>query len=542
MKRSLVLALWLLTAMFAQAETPAKHASLSGMVVKQPGDQPLKKVLLHLIAESQPSGSSYTAETDADGRFQFDDLEPGRYRLLLEKTGFHPINVRGHRSEGPIFTLQRGQKIADQVFEMLQSAVITGKVVDEDGEPLPSFGVSLMKRKPGKSQRLELAAEERTNDLGEYRFAGLFPGQYFVAVVPPPDIRNFSRTVEKPESAGRREMTYLPTYYPGTADGTQSTPIDLHAGNELPINFTLVPSNSYRIRGIVTGIPASQKPVVQLISRGVIQTINGADVTSDSRFEIHGVAPGSYYVTVFAGAEGQLLTTREPVSVVAADVEGLKLVPVRPFSVSGRVRFENFFPKDVAHCLAYLRPASDPDGDSIALLSAGATAQLDRMGNFQWNGVMPGTYTVQFIADGNPDIFLKAVLAGQNNVTTGFELAGPASIDLVVSGGAGSLEGVVLDGDKPAAGASVVAVPEENFRKLDERFGTATTDQHGRFTLRGLAPGIYTVFAWQDLADNLYDDPAFLKSQDGNGTAVKIEAGSRKSIELKLSVIGEEWQ
>src|SRR5512143_3646237 len=128
------------------------------MVIKQPGDQPIKKVLLHLIAESQPGGGSYTTETDPDGRFQFDDVQPGRYRLLLEKTGFHAINLRGHRSEGPVFTLHRGQKITDQVFEMLQSAVITGKVVDEDGEPLPSFGVSLMKRRPGKSQRLELAA------------------------------------------------------------------------------------------------------------------------------------------------------------------------------------------------------------------------------------------------------------------------------------------------------------------------------------------------------------------------------------------------
>ena len=542
MKRSLVLALCLISTVPARAANPAKLTSLSGIVVKQPGDQPLKKVLLNLIAESQPGGGTYTTETDQDGHFQFDDVQPGRYRLLLEKTGFHAINIRGHRSEGPVLSLQAGQKITDQVFEMLQSAIITGKVVDEDGEPLPNFGMSLLKRRPGKLSRLELVAEERTNDLGDYRFAGLFPGQYFVAVVPPPDIRNFTHSVEKPESAGRRDLAYLPTYYPGTSDGTQATPIDLHAGNELPINFSLVPSNSYRIRGIVTGIPANQKPLVQLISRGVIQTINGGDVKPDGRFEIRGVAPGSYYVTVFGVAEGQTLSAREPVSVVAADVEGLKLVPVRPFSVSGRVRFEDFYPKNVTHCSVYLRPATDPEDDNVALLGAGASTQLDAMGNFQWSGVLPGNYTVQFTADGDRNVFVKAVLIGQNSFTTGFELTGPASLELVLSGSAGSLEGVVLDGEKPAASISVVAVPEEKFRKLDDRFRTTTTDQYGRFTMKGLVPGTYSVFAWQDLDDDLYQDPAFLKSQDGNGTSVKVGEGSRERVELKLSPVGEEWQ
>ncbi len=104
------------------------------------------------------------------------------------------------------------------------------------------------------------------------------------------------------------------------------------------------------------------------------------------------------------------------------------------------------------------------------------------------------------------------------------------------------LEGAVLDHDKPASNATVVAVPEEKYRKLHDRYGIGAADQNGRFTIRGLAPGSYTVFAWQDIDEGLYYDSAFLKSQESNGVALKVEEGSRQKIELKLAAVREDWQ
>jgi hypothetical protein len=96
--------------------------------------------------------------------------------------------------------------------------------------------------------------------------------------------------------------------------------------------------------------------------------------------------------------------------------------------------------------------------------------------------------------------------------------------------------------DRPVANATVVAVPEEKYRKLPGRFGSGTTDQHGRFTIRGLAPGGYTLYAWQDVDEGAYHDADFLKSQEANGKAVKVEEGSHQAVELKLSAAGEEWR
>ncbi len=527
-----------------QSDPPPNFASLTGMVVKEPGSQPLKKVLLHLIAEDQKTGGNYTADTDSEGRFRIEKIQPGRYRLMLEKTGFHQINLRGHQAEGSILSVQAGQEIGDLLLQMLPSAVITGKVVDEDGEPLPYYQVSLLKKRPGKSRGPEVAGEDRTNDLGEYRFSGLFPGQYFVAVVPPPDLRNFVHASQDPHDPDSKpDWAYLTTYYPGTNDASQAAAIDLRAGDEMPINFSLVPARSYRIRGMLTGIPANQKPGVQLISKSLSPAMNGADVSADGQFEIRGVTPGSYFIVAYAGSEGELLSARQSVTVVAADVEGVKLVPVRPFTVTGHLRFDGRAPRDITSYSMYFQPERDPD-DSNSSYSFGRTsvAQADRFGNIQWTGVVPGNYTVQVNTGADSDSFLKSVTLGSSNADTGFTVTGPASVELVMSSKGGVLEGAVLDRDKPAANATVVAVPEEKYRKIHERFGVGAADQNGHFAIRGLAPGSYAVFAWQDLDDGLYGDPAFLKSQESNEVALKIEEGSQQKIELKVSPVGDEWQ
>jgi hypothetical protein len=241
---------------------------------------------------------------------------------------------------------------------------------------------------------------------------------------------------------------------------------------------------------------------------------------------------------------------RQEVTVVAADVDGLKLSPMPSFRLSGHLRVEGGAATDLTQYSANLRQAELPEDLSFFMSPDffGTNAPVDRSGNFEWKTVNPGNYIVQVYGGDAQGFFLKSVTLGGRDVSTGFTASGPTLLDLVVSGKSGMVEGVVVekekdvDNDHPVANAMVVAVPEEKYRNLPDRFGIGSSDQHGRFTVRGLAPGNYTLYAWQDLEEGVCRDPDFLKSQGSSGMAARVEEGSHQTLDLKTSPVVEEWR
>jgi Carboxypeptidase regulatory-like domain len=553
------------------ANAGSRKSAIAGTVVQEPASQPLKKVLVQVVAENQKEGGNYSASTDGDGHFRIENVVPGRYRLFVERSGFVGVNERGQKSDTNILTVQAGQSVDDLVLRMLPTAVITGRITDEDGDPMSGVRMVALKKVPGKGRR-QAQGTEATNDLGEYRLAGLFPGQYLVVAMPPPDFRDYEQRdyeqrnneqrdreqrgrdqKEKLPQADPRDAKadtrYLTTYYPGTYDAAQASPLSLKAGDEIPVNLTLIPSRTYRVRGIVTGITPGQKPIVELVSKAG-DSIHASEVRPDGQFELRGVGPGSYIVRASIGSESVAVTARQEISVVSGDVEGVKLSPQPSFSIFGRLHVEGASVVPTQFSVD-LRTTELPEetGFFISQEAFGASAPVDRLGNFEWKHVNSGNYIVRlFGGDPQSNFFLKSAKLGGRDIETGFTASGPASLDVTVSFKAGIVEGLVFEKEKDVdnncsvANAAVVAVPEEKYRKLPDRFGIGETDQRGRFTIRGLAPGSYSLYAWQDVDESLYRDAEFLRSQEANGVPMKIEEGSHQTVELKLSPAAEEWR
>jgi len=536
------------TSVFAQTAT--KPAAIEGIVTRDPDGQPVKKALIELIAENQTEAGNYTAVTGPDGAFRIENIIPGRYHLFTERTGLLDTDKQRGRTEGRILALTAGQEVKDIHLRLLAAAVIRGRVTDEDGDPLASVEVTAMRQTfVAGHDHWEQAGAERTNDLGEYRIANLPAGNIYLSVSPPPD---FKTLIESGGAGARNENapekpappTYQTTYYPGTTDRSQASPIQLHAGDDFPADFSLVPHPSVTIRGSVVNVPPRATASIMLQSRDFSLMMNGAEMHKDGSFVIRDVSPGNY--TILASVEGSAvpMTARQPLQVGSSNVDGLRLSPQPGAAVHGHLRFESkspvrLDPQRIFLTLQMVDAAEENETSPVFRENFSNIAHVAADGSFQWTDVPAGNYYVQIVGDGlvSADWFMKSVLGGGRDVNdSGISVnGGDVVLDLVASANGGVAEGVVVnDKGDPVPNAIVVAVPEMRMRGRIDRYGKTVSDQTGRFSLRALRPGDYTLFAWENVEGEEYFNPEFLKSYEGQGSSLHVSEGERKSLQLQV--------
>jgi hypothetical protein len=239
--------------------------------------------------------------------------------------------------------------------------------------------------------------------------------------------------------------------------------------------------------------------------------------------------------------------TRQTIEVGTADIDDLQLAPLPPATIRGQVHFSGKFAKsDGSQTIAYLHPAEGDDDVFNGVTISGDESQgtlgfakLKPDGSFEFKNVPPGLYELNVSGDAKAftNSYVESLAMGTKNyVDTGLNVSsGTLSVEVTVSDGAGIVEGTVTsEKDEPVADSVVVAVPDAQFRKQASRYQRASADQTGRFTLRGLRPGTYTLFAWERLEGDEYRDADFLKPLEGRGVEVKVEKSSRQTVPLKI--------
>jgi hypothetical protein len=487
---------------------------LGGIVVDTETGSPLPRARV-VVLRTGTTQVVARQTTGADGKFGF-DLPPGKFNLqagirdLVQAYGVRAPDSRVGTSiiTGP------DQDTSNLIFRWFPPGAISGKVLDEAGEPVESALVQLLRSTVVNGHRVvNTSGWVRTDDRGEYRFGSLSGGSFFLAVTGTPWYS--SRGVYDVQ-ASHPPLAYNPVYFPSTSDLSSAAPLMLKPGQEAHADFRLA---------IVSGATLSVKHDAPREMRGSIglmtEGIGGRDgfQRQDSftgGLPVHtfaSVPPGRYLVRVTGTLGTSDFSARRSIDVNGSDVT-IEL-DVRPVpAVSGTVKLKNAAAKPGRTLLASL--VREDTGAAISTV-----VRAD--GSFVFPSVAVAKYRPAIRGmDGYfaSEIHVEGAEfhAGVVDLVEGESV----TIRMVASDEIGRLQGFVMRGDVAIEGVMVVLAPAD--ASTDQlRYRGFQTDSDGSFDFQNVPAGDYLLLAVEDTGLE-YANPSAMRPYLSKAKPVHIEA------------------
>jgi hypothetical protein len=545
-----------------------------GRVVSTDTGGPLRRAQVRLTA---PEIGVKMALTDADGRFEFRELPAGRFTLNASKSGYVSVQYGQTRpfEQGRPIELADKQVLDKTDVAMPRGGVISGRLVDEFGDPLPDALVSAMRQtwSNGRRRLLPTGRTSQTNDLGQFRMYGLPPGEYYIsASLRNTDIMIMDAALLGGPSSGASGSTpssgYAPTYFPGTTAAAGAQRVTVAVGQEAQnTDFALAPVRLAKITGtvmtsdgkpleggIVTALPTSRTGEVGLALMGG----STGRTSKDGNFSIPSVAPGEYTLMVRSvriissdggdtvmfratiggggsdGADSE--TASVPVVVSGEDLSNVVIITSKGATAAGKITFEGGAPP-ASNGVRISSVATDADGPG-AMAGGGATVKED--GSFQLKGLsgrrllrvnnLPPGWTLKSVRLNGDDVTDSGV-----DVKTGQDISG---LEVVASSKQTEIAGGVTAANGSALKDYTVVVFSDDPQYWSLPFtrwvnGTRP-DQEGRFRLRNLPAGSYNIVAVDYIEAGAWGDPELLDRLKSHAKRITLSEGGSENVDLKL--------
>lgn len=503
---SLALLLLFAAHAYAQKEAPA---TVAGRVMN--GEKGVAGVAV-VVVSADPSQRFKTvarARTDAEGRYRIASVPPGRYAITPIAPAYVLQDYFTNFPPGKPLTLSAGDSVENTDFRIVRGGVITGRVLDADGNPVVGQLVRLTpvdtERDRGRTYFVD-SRDNSTDDRGVYRLYGLQPGRYRVSVGS--DGRTF-------RAAGAK--FYRKTFYPSTADESQAKLVEIAAGDEAKdIDITLgAPEKTFRVSGRFVLADTNQPVQVAGFGYGMIDPSSGrlsgdySGGSSNARgeFQASGLAPGRYklFATQSPLDNADWYSDATDFEITDSDVSGVVVKLRRGSSISGVVAVEGISDRAAAaRMLAGVRVYGFPDQSEQNATPGGYVRPiaLSPDGSFIMTGVRPGKFRLSVNSEVKGLAFSRVELGGvvqrdALQVTEGAQVTGVRLV--LVYGTAvlrgqlnlpgGNDEGAALQGMRMVVVARRISGTDDHFTRGTE------ADTRGHFQLEGLAAGEYEVTA-----------------------------------------------
>lgn len=528
---TLLLALFLTAAPLpAQQATGLNPGTVSGKVVNSVTGEAVKKAVVSL--RSATGQNTAATVSDQSGKFHFDNVTPDRYTATAQAAGYSEIM----RSTGKPIVVAAQQEVEDVEVRIPPLTAISGKVLDENGQPMAEVNVMAMRYiYTGNGKRLQQTGSAQTDDRGEYRIFDIQPERYFLAAM------SYQRLAEARDrtmfAQGENvhstvpEEGYAPVFYPGVADISQALLQEVKPGVEWTgADFKLRQLPTYHIRGTVTGATGARGGRTMVRAQWCGQDESelpfsmGANQQSDARFDIAGIVPGTYCLTVTQQPGGGGAAAKKVVTVKAGDIDDIEFTVPTSFTVSGTVTIDG-------------TPPSPMPQINIGLYNTEARGTRQGLmksdGTFQIEGLYPGAYT--FFLPQYPMLYAKSILYGSQDVTNGVipSLQPGVALNITLGTDPGGFRGAVQPGSvETGAPVLVVAIPEDAYAARLDMQSQVPTSAGGNFGFPAVPPGIYKVFAIEtsDFSDAQNRD--LLKLLEGSATSVTVSPNVQQQVSV----------
>ncbi len=494
-----------------QSAPDQQLCSIRGTVTDALTHQGLRKAYLKL--------GVYPAVTDDRGLFTIDNIKPGTYPLTAEHPGYLDGEYGEADGAGVEITLAAGQTLTDINVKLTPQAVVSGRVLDEDGELWTHAFVNLLRsRRVHGQSKLEDFGGGELNDQGEFRIGRIPPGKYYLAAKP--DVNWESRYRLPPPLR-------QPTWHPSSLDLDGANPIIVGPGDQVTgLEIRLRRGSAHAIRGTLVGIeniPPPTGPEQYARRRISVESTSGAGASGTSffigpngSFEIPGLPPGTYEIRVTQGFLPISLGTAK-VQVDDRDVDDVAIQLTPPQPLNGMIQVAEEGSKKPAGLVVELDPIRP--GQSPYVYS-----RAD--GSFEFPPIGAERYRV---SAGGVGHYLKEIRYGDVVSNDGtFTVTGAGgSLLLVLSTRVAHLTGRM---SATAVGAPrIVLIPAA---AGDVR--QATLDQTGMFSFGDVRPGTYKLYAFEGAPDGAWEDPDFMKEFSAAGVEIHLDEGESKNADVPL--------